>query len=190
MKKSLSGLALLVVLAVTPIAAQAQGKVGVINMNAAIGNTEEGKKAIADLERKFAPRRSELQHLQQEIQDMQDKLSKQQATLSDDEQRQLSRDIEEKQRNFKRMADDAQQDYNADTEDSIRRIGQKMVKVINDYAAQNGFVLVIDDAQVPIYYASKDAEISNEIVKRYDAAYPLAAAATTAPKPAAAASHP
>ena len=31
-----------------------------------------------------------------------------------------------------------------------------MVRIIGDYAQQNGFVLVIDGAQIPIYYAAKD----------------------------------
>jgi outer membrane protein len=157
-------------------------------LNQAIGSTAEGKKAIADLEAKFVPRKQELQRLQQEIQSIQDQLSKQAATLSDDEQRRLSRELEDKQRILKRSADDAQSDYNAETEDTVSRIGKKMVRVIDDYAQQNGFVLVIDDAQVPIYYASKDIEISAEIVKRYDAANPLPAAGET-PKPAAV-SHP
>jgi hypothetical protein len=58
-----------------------------------------------------------------------------------------------------------------------------MVRVINDYASQNGFTLVLDDAQIPIYYASKDIEMTEEIVKRYDAANPVADAGAPA-KPA------
>ncbi len=174
MKKSFGGLILFLAFVAVPMAANAQDKIGVINLNSAIGGTAEGKKAITDLEKKFAPRKQELQQLQQEIQDLQEKLAKQSATLSDDDQRRLGRDLEDKQRILKRSADDAQSDYNADTEDSVHRIGQKMVHVISDYAQQNGFVLVIDDAQVPIYYASKEIEISAEIVKRYDIAYPLA----------------
>ncbi len=49
-----------------------------------------------------------------------------------------------------------------------------MVHVITDYAQQNGFTLVLDDAQIPIYFASKDIEITEEIIKRYDAANPVA----------------
>jgi Skp family chaperone for outer membrane proteins len=182
MKNSLSGLILFLAFVAMPMAAHAQGKIGVINLSAAIGGTAEGKKAITDLENKFAPRKQELQQLQQEIQELQERIAKQSPTLSDEEQQRLARDLEDKQRIFKRSADDAQSDYNADTEDSVRRIGKKMVGVINDYAQQNGFALVIDDAQVPIYYASKEIEISADIVKRYDAAYPIAA---VAPKPAA-----
>ena len=182
MKTRLTNLFLFLAIMAVPLAAQAQGKIGVINLNVSIGSTAEGRKAIADLEAKFVPRKQELQRLQQEIQSIQDQLGKQSATLSDEEQRRLSRDLEDKQRILKRSADDAQSDYNADSEETIRRIGQKMVKIIADYAQQNGFVLVIDDAQVPIYYASKEIEISGEIVKRYDAANPLpGAGASTTP---------
>jgi outer membrane protein len=159
-------------------------KIGVINMQAAIANTAEGKKVIADLQRKYAPRQAELQDLQREIQAIQDQLSKQQATLSEDEQARLSRQAEEKQTQLKRSAEDAQNDFNLDRDESINRIGQKMVRVISDFASKNGFSLVLDDAQIPVYYAAKDIELTAEIVKRYDAANPVADGGAT-PKPAA-----
>lgn len=159
-----------------------QGKIGVINIQAAIANSAEGKKVIADLQRKYQPRQQELQRLQQEIQAIQDQLSKQAATLSEEEQGRLGRDSEEKQKLLKRSAEDAQNDFNRDRDEAINKIGQKMVKVINEYAQQNGFELILDDAQIPIYFAAKDIEVTADIVKRYDAANPLADAGT-APKP-------
>ena len=135
-------------------------KVGVINIQLAIANTAEGKKVIGDLQKKYAPRQTELQRLQQEIQSIQDQLAKQQATMSEDEQARLSRDAEEKQKLLKRDAEDAQNDFNHDRDESINRIGQKMVRVINEYAAQNGYSLIMDDQQIPVYYASKDIEVT------------------------------
>jgi len=184
MKHRLTALILFLVIMAVPVAAHAQGKIGIINMNAAIGSTAEGKKAIADLQKKYAPRKQELDQMQKEIQTIQDQLSKQTPALSDDEQRRLSRDLEEKQKILKRSADDAQSDYNADSQDTVSRIGKKMVRIIGDYALQNGFVLVIDGAQVPIYYVAKDIDIQAEIVRRYDAANPLTGAGASA-KPAA-----
>ena len=184
MKNRLTTLIVLAAIMAVPIAAHAQGKVGLISINAAIGTTQEGKKAIADLQKKYQPRQQELERLQQEIQSIQDQLSKQSATLSDDEQRRLTRDLEDKQKVLKRSTDDAQSDFGADRDEVIRRIGQKMVSIIHDYAQQNGLSLVIDGAQVPVYYAAKDVDITSEIVKRYDAANP-AADAGEAPKPAA-----
>ena len=165
----------------------APGKIGVINIQAAIAGTVEGKKVIGDLQKKYQPRQSELQRLQQEIQAIQDQLSKGQATLSEDEQGRLSREAEEKQKLLKRNAEDAQNDFNRDRDEAINRIGVKMVKVINEYASKNGFSLILDDAQIPVYYAAKEIEVTAEIVKRFDAANPVADAAPAA-KPAA--THP
>jgi Skp family chaperone for outer membrane proteins len=114
-------------------------------------------------------------------------LQKQAATLSDDEQRRLSRDLEGKQKVLKRTTEDAQADFDTDRGEMFRRIGQKMVKVINDYAQQNGFSLIIGSDQVPIYYAAKEVELTAEIVRLYDAANP--SDAMTSGGPATPAAH-
>ena len=170
-------------------ATPAQSKIGVINIQAAIAGTAEGKKVFADLQKKYQPRQQELQRLQQEIQAIQDQLTKQQTTLSEEEQGRLTREAEDKQKLLKRSAEDAQNDFNHDRDEAINKIGQKMVHVISDYAQQGGFTLVLDDAQIPIYFASKDIEITEEIVKRYDTANPQADAGAPA-KPAASSAAP
>ncbi len=55
-----------------------------------------------------------------------------------------------------------------------------MLRVVSDYAQQNGFVLVMEyGPSAPVYYAAKEIDITDEVVKRYDAANPVAAAAST-----------
>jgi outer membrane protein len=185
MKNRLTALTALLALLGVPILSRAQspaatqGKIGVINIQEAIGTTAEGKKAFADLSKKYQPRQQELQRLQQEIQAISDQLSKGANTLSDEEQRRLTREQEDKQKLLKRSTEDAQADFTTDRDEAIRRIGQKMVRIITDYAPQNGFSLVIDSAQVPIYYAAADMDITAEIVKRYDVANPVADAGAT-----------
>lgn len=187
MKRRSIALAAFLAILTVPLAARAQTKIGVINMNAAIASTAEGKKAIADLQKKYQPRQQELERLQSEIQGLQDQLSKQTPTLSDEEQRRLGRELEDKQKLLKRSTDDAQSDFNSDRDEAVRRIGQKMLRVIGDYSQQNGFALVLDSAQIPIYFAAKDVDLTAEMVKRYDAANPVAdaGAATKPPAPAA-----
>jgi outer membrane protein len=187
MKKRVAFIAPLLGFLMSPALARGQspttstGKVGVINIQEAILSTAEGKKAMGDLQKKYQPRQAELQRLQQDIQALNDQLQKQSTTLSDDEQRRLSRELEEKQKLFKRQSEDFNTDAGADRDEAIRRIGQKMVGVIKDYAQQNGYALVVDGAQIPVYYASTDIELTDLIVKRYDAANPVADAQGAAP---------
>jgi len=149
-------------------------KIAVINIQGAIANTAEGKKAFDDLQKKYQPRRQELERQQQEISALQDQLQKQSPTLSDEERLRLNRELDDKQKLFKRSTEDANADFQADQQDVVRRIGQKMVRLINDYAQQNAYTLVMDDSQIPVYYVAKEAEITDEIVKRFDAANPVA----------------
>lgn len=161
-------------------------KLGVINIQAAIASTAEGKKAFAEIQKKYEPRRSDLQRRDQEINAVQEQLQKQSTTLSEEEQLRLRRELEDKQKTFKRAQEDAQADFQADNQEIIRRIGQKMVRIIDDYAKQNGLVLVMDPSavQMPVYYAADGIDITEAIVKRYDAANPESGGTAATSRPA------
>ena len=168
------------------------GKIGVINIQAAIAGTGEGKKAFAELEKKYAPRRQDLQQLTQEVNAITEQLQKQSTTLSDDEQRRLNRELQEKQTRLKRNQEDAQTDFQADNGEVVNRIGQKMVRLMDEYAQQNGYAVIIEGNPQLLYYVAPQIDLTEEVVKRYDAANPVTAEApatsspgTTAPAAAA-----
>jgi len=197
MRKSLINVALLAGLLIWPVVAWGQGKVGVFNMQLAIANTQEGKKAFADLQKKFQPRQQDLQRQQQEIQALQEQIQKQQATLSDEERIRLTRELEDKSKLFKRANEDATSDFQNEQQDTFNRLAQKMFRLVNEYGQQNGFSLIIEEGQVQVYFANRENVLTEELAKRYDAAYPVEAAATSgtpattpAPKPAAPAPKP
>lgn len=165
------------------------GKVGVISLQEAIAATAEGKKAYDELQKKYEPRRQDLQRQQQEIAALQDQLQRGQATLSDEERFRLTRELEDKQKIFKRATEDANADFQADNQDTYRRLAQKMGRLLTEYAQQNGYVLIVDHSQLPVYYWAPQIDLTDEMIKQYDAANPAAAAAAPAaatPAPAAA----
>ncbi len=157
----------------SPASATTLGKIGVINIQEAIATTAEGKKALAEIQKKYQPQQQELQRQQQEINALQDQLQRQSTTLSEEEQRRLSRELEEKQKSFKRKSEDVNADYQGETQEAVQRIGQKMVRLMNEYAQQNGYLLIMEAGpQMPIYYVAPQINLTAEIVKRYDAANP------------------
>ncbi len=184
------GLLLAPALACAQAPAGSPGKVGVISLQEAIGSTAEGKKAFEDLQKKYEPRRQDLQRQQQEISALQDQIQRQGATLSDEERVRLGRELEDKQKIFKRATEDANADFQADNQDTYRRLAQKMVRILNDYAQQNGFVLVVDQAQIPVYYVAPQIDLTDEMIKRYDAANPVETASAPPPAPATSAPAP
>jgi outer membrane protein len=90
------------------------------------------------------------------------------------------------------------QDAQSDLEESqgkvMQELGGKMMAVMEKYAMQNGFAVVLDvsSPQTPVLWAASAVDITNDIVKLYDQAYPGVAAAPAVPaaKPPAAAKTP
>jgi outer membrane protein len=171
--------------AAAPAAAAVPGKLGVINVRQAIVTTSEGKQASAELQSQFAARQTELENLNKQITDLRQRLAAGQSTLSQDEQTRLTRQGELLARQLQRKQDEYQEDVNASQGDVIDKIGRKMIDVLDRYARENGYVAILDSSaqNTPILYASNQIDVTQDIIRLYDQAYPLKAGSTT-PKPA------
>ena len=171
--------------------AAAAGKVGVINVRQAIVSTSEGKQASAELQSQFAPRQNELEGLNKQINELRQRLDTGQGKLNPDESARLQRQGETMARQLQRKQDEYQEDVNAAQADVFDRIGRKMVDVLDRYARENGYVVVLDSSaqNTPILFASTNIDVTQDIVRLFDQAYPVkgggaAAPAATTPKPA------
>lgn len=170
----------------------APAKIAVINIQAAIVYTKEGQKAIADMQARFNPRKSVLEKRQSEIGLLQDQLKKGGATMSDAAKDKIMRDIDADTKSLNRDADDFNADMQQEQQKVMQELGQKVMSLLDQYAVQNGYAVVIDvsnQQQNPVFWAAASNVITADIVKLYDQAHPVAAAAKpaapAAPKPAA-----
>jgi len=170
------------------------GKTGVINIRQAIAQTSEGKQASAELQSQFAARQSELEGMNKQINDIRQRLETGQGKLSPEEATRLQRQGEVMARQLQRKQDEYQEDVQGAQADVFDRIGRKMVDVLDRYARENGIVVVLDSSaqNTPVLFVSPNIDITQEIVKLYDAAYPVkgGAAATTPARPAAGSTAP
>src|ERR1700742_4506226 len=168
--------------------AAASGKVGVVDVRQAIVATSEGKQASAELQSQFAPRQSELEGLNKQIADIRQRLSVGAEKLSADEGARLQRQGEVLSRQLQRKQDEYQEDVNAAQADVVDRIGRKLVDVLDRYSRENGIVVVLDSSaqNTPVLFVSPNIDITQDIVRLFDNAYPAkgGAAATTPARPA------
>jgi outer membrane protein len=170
-------------------------KVGVLNVRQAIVSTSEGKQASTELQGQFASRQTELENLNKQINDIRQRLQANEGKLSPEEGQRLQRQGEALAKQLQRKQEDYQEDVNASQQEVIDRIGRKMMEVLDRYARENAYTAIFDSsAQGAPIYVSNGVDVTPEIVKLYDQAYPAKAAATaakpTATKPAGAAAAP
>ena len=183
----------LAVLAHSQTPAPAPTKIGIIYAAEAIQTTKEGQQAIDELTKKvIQPKKDALDKLQATIQADSDRLNKGRATMSPDAQTKLKTDIDANTKTFTRNQEDAQAEVEEQQGKIMQELGTKMMTVLTKFATENGFAAILDvsNQATPVLWAASEINITNDIVKLYDAKYPLTAAAAPATAPGTAAKPP
>jgi outer membrane protein len=183
--------AALVLVFALPAAAQSAGKIGVINLQTAVVGTKDGQKAGNDIQARFNPKKVEFEQRQRDIGQLQEQLSRGGTTLSEEVRNRLTREIDQKTKALNRDTEDARAELDQAEQKIMGDLGGGIIAVIDKYAKENGYVLVIDisSQQTPVVYRSDSTDITKDIIELYDkralspAAKPGTAAGVPAPKP-------
>ena len=178
-------IAILALAVALPATAQNSGKIGVINLQMAITGTKDGQKAGNDMQARFNPRKVEFEKRQSDIGKLQEQLSRGGTTLSEEERARLTREIDQKTKTLNRDTEDARAELDQAEQKIMNELGGGIMAVIDRYAKDNGYVLVLDisSPQTPVVYRSDSIEITKDIIELYDkrAQTPAAAAPNTGP---------
>jgi outer membrane protein len=192
MRSSLIGAAALLCLAWGANAQQTPAKVGVISIQGALVGTKDGQKASQELDTKFMPKKKEFDSRQSEIAQMQDQFNKGGSVMSEDKRNQLARDIDEKKKRLQRDMQDAEEELQGEQQRLLQGLGQRMMAVIEKYAKDNGYTIVLNvsDPNTPVLYASSAIDITQDIISLYDKTSTNGGPAATPPAPGTAAPKP
>lgn len=160
-------------------------KVGIVNIQQALVSTKDGQKALQEIQTRFTPKKNDLDKQQNSIAGLQDQLNKGGAKLSDEARAKLVRDIDLAKTRLQRDTEDAQTEYDQENQKIMNELGGRILAVINKYAKDNGYALVIDisSQQSPVMYASDNIDITKDIIDLYDKNAP-APSSPAAAKPA------
>lgn len=149
-------------------------KIAVIYFQGAIVGTKDGQKAAADLDSRATPKRKALEQKQAEVNGLQEQYTKGQNTLSEAAKAELYKNIELKKKALQREFEDTKEEFEQDQNKILQQLAQKMSAVIDRYARDHGFALVVDvsSQQSPILFASPTIDITKDIIELYDQAAP------------------
>jgi outer membrane protein len=153
--------------------------VAVIQFQAAVLSTAEGKAASATLRSKFDPKKTVVDKRQADLQAMNDKLQKGGATMTPDARAKMQEDLQRGSRNLQHDIDDLNGELQQDESKLMQDMGGKMSELIQSYATKHGYSIVLDvsSEQTPVLWADAASNITADIVKEYDQLHPVKSAA-------------
>jgi outer membrane protein len=175
-----------------PAAEVSPAKIAVIQFQLAVLQTNEGQRNFADLQKKFGPKREHLQALNNEIGELTKQLQVQGDKLSDEQRASRVRTLEDKKKQLQRDAEDGENDFKTESQESFNGLASKVGDLLINYAQQQGYTLVLDVSQEqnPVLFANPSTNITKAVIDAYNVksgvpAPPAQPASAPAPKPAA-----
>jgi Skp family chaperone for outer membrane proteins len=146
-------------------------KVAIIDIQRALSENVDGKKAVGELNSAGAKKQEELEKLQKSIQEAQEKLRTQDRLLNDQMREELNRTITNGTTELNRKTEDAQREMQDLQNRLLQPIYQLTQRVLSAYANEMGLTLVFDTSSQAssIVYANDLADITTEIIRRMDA---------------------
>lgn len=141
-------------------------KIAVVDLNEAMNSVEEGKAAIATLEKRFAERKGDLEKRQKELQEMQANLERQSSVLSDAAKRTKAQELQEKFTQYQQSRMEAENEMGGMRAQLQDDIAEKLKKVCAELAVQGGYTLVIEKNVV--WYSLPAYDITPQLIKAYN----------------------
>ena len=170
MKKTTISIALIALL--TAVAASqsfAQAKIGVLNSQDVLEKSGEGKKVIARLQEKDKQNQATVAKLDDEIRTIQTKLNTQRITLTEDAIMQLTSDLEKKNTDRKRLAEDSYSGMQELTQRLFKKVQDELIPIVEGLGKERGLDMIFDLAKSGAVYWNPANDLTAEVIKRYDA---------------------
>jgi outer membrane protein len=150
--------------------ATAQTKVGVVDIQKAVFDSAEIKKADAEMQAKFKPRQDQAQALDTEIAALAKQLQDGGDKMSPSQQADLQATGSRKQRELQHLNEDLQNEAEAYRNEVLQKSTAKMKEIIKQVAEAKGLDLVVE-AQTAHYFKPA-LDITADVIAAYDKAYP------------------
>lgn len=149
--------------------AQQTPKIGVINSQKVLEDSAEGKRVIAQLQEKDKKAQDELTKLDDDIRNLETKLNTQRLTLSEASILQIRSDLERKRTDRKRRAEDSYKDLQDLQLRLFNKVKGELLPIIEQVGKEQNFAIIFDLANSGALYISPALDVTDEVIKRYDA---------------------
>jgi Skp family chaperone for outer membrane proteins len=158
-------------------------KIALIAFEQAVFATNEGQRSVQEVQKKYEPKKTQIDTLAQEVDSLKKQLQSAPATLSDDERATRLKNIDTKEKQLNRDAEDAQTAYNADLQEAYGKVAQKVSGTVKNYVSQNGYTLLLDvsNQQSNVMWALPNTDITQAVVTAYNTSSGVTAPAPSAP---------
>lgn len=151
-------------------------KIGYVDLQKALNESESGKKAKDRFKLEVDRMEQSLEKRKQEVEKLKDELEKKGLLLKDEERGSLESDYRQKLRDFERQYKDSQQELQIKDREMTGRILEELRQVIQSMGEQGSYTVILEGNNTVVLYGSRAIDLTDTVIKSYDAKGPTASA--------------
>jgi outer membrane protein len=159
-------------LALAAPAVRAETKIGYVDLQRAIREVDEGKAATAVLKRDFDEKQRQLDAKRTDFEKAKADFDKQSSLMNEQARRDRGGELERKAMELQQLFVQLQKDLSGREQEAMRGIIDKMTGLVREMAEADGFTMVLERGDAGIIYAQQSLDLTNELVRKYNARHP------------------
>jgi len=157
------------VLANTASTVEAQVKIGVVDLQRAINETEDGRQAKRRLTKLFEERQKKLDSAQNSLKSQKESIERQQDVLSEDA---LKNKVEKYQEDLMALQTeyvDYQRELSTKEAELTKKILDKMQAILRRIGQTDGYTLIVEANEGGIVWVPSNLDLTDVLIQRYNA---------------------
>ena len=157
-------------------------KIGYVDFQRALNEVEEGKAAKAALKKEFEQKQKTLSAKEQDFNRLRQEFEKKAGVLADAESKERQAELERKFQELQVTFGQLQRELSEREGTVTRAIFEKMGAIVRELADAEGFTMVIERNDGGVIYAPASLDLTNELIRKYNARHKGGAPAAAAEK--------
>jgi outer membrane protein len=141
-------------------------KIGVVDVQQVLNQSQRGQVVKQKLEQERIGRQKDLDARQQELVKLQGEYEKQAPVLSEQAKREKKEGLERRFRDARRIAEDANRDFDKKVREAEMETTREIFAVIQEYGKDQGFSVILERSS--IVFGAATVDVTAEVIKRYD----------------------
>ncbi len=143
-------------------------KIGYVDFNKALNESDEGRKATARLEDVIEKKKSLLSEKDKEIKALDEELKKQSSVLSQDSRIEKEDRLKKLIREAQRMSEDFKEELKKKEADLTLEIQKDLMKVVDQIAKEDGYSVIFERGISGILYFEEKFDLTDRAIKKYN----------------------
>jgi outer membrane protein len=154
------------------LAAGGAAKIGILNIQRCINESNEGKRISESLQKEIEAMQQRYDKAKKELEELQKEIEKQSLMLSLDARESKQNEYNKKSRELNYLNEDLSEEANKAQQNARLRVLEVLDVIIKNIAKQDSFNLIIESSSSGVLFASDALDITDQVIEELNKTKP------------------